>query len=230
MIFCGSIPRLLKAGKKVSPHSDGLPRVNALVDVIENTQEFALLEEEWEDLYLNSPLATPFQSWSWLYSWWEFYGEGYELRLITMRNDEGLLIGILPLIVERRRGFRRLLFVGTGVSDYLDALVRDGWEEAVFEPGVQALGQIGSWSVADLQQLRPNAAVWGFSRRWKGNTSYSRQDGCPVVEVKSWDELVGSLSKNLRSTLRRTLRRVEADGIRREMAKPADAEREQSGR
>lgn len=103
MIFCGPTERLLEAGKKISPHSDGLPRVNALIDVIENTQELALLEE-WEHLYLDSPPATPLQAWSWLYSWWELYGEGYELRLIVVRN-------------------------------YLDALVTDRWEEAVFEPG-----------------------------------------------------------------------------------------------
>lgn len=39
-----------------------------------------------------------------------------------------------------------------------------------------------------------------------------------MVDVKTWDELLMSLSKNLRSTTRRTLRRAEADGIRCELA------------
>ncbi len=205
-------------------HSKKLPADNALVGVLEDTREFALIKEEWEDLYRCCAEATPFQSWAWLYSWWEFYGDGYELRLVTVRNDEGLLIGLFPLMLERRRGFGRLLFVGTGPTDYLDALVREGWEEVVFEAGARTLGKIGSWSVADLQQLRPNATAWGLFRRWEGAGSYIRQDGCPVIEAKPWDELLMSLSKSRRKSVRQSLRQAEKDGVYRRIASVADAE------
>ena len=42
--------------------------------VLTEERDFAALEEEWEDLYEHCPSATPFQSWAWLYSWWEYYG------------------------------------------------------------------------------------------------------------------------------------------------------------
>jgi CelD/BcsL family acetyltransferase involved in cellulose biosynthesis len=126
--------------------------------VLDHTQALAALEEEWEDLYRNSPLATPFQSWAWLYSWWEFYGKGYELRLVTIRCD-GLLVGLMPLMLQRRGGFGRLLFIGTGPTDYQDILARKGWESRVSEAGVRALRQMAGWQVADLQQLRPEAAA-----------------------------------------------------------------------
>src|SRR5215211_6794738 len=114
------------------------------VAVVKDGRAFMALEEEWEDLYQNSPHATPFQSWSWLYSWWEFYGEGYELRLVTVR-DKGLLVGIIPLMLERRWGFfGKLLFIGTGTTDYLDMLVRGGWEKKVSAAGSHALQQIDS--------------------------------------------------------------------------------------
>src|SRR5215203_640011 len=99
------------------------------VAVLEDAEAFAGLEEEWEDLYRHSPRATPFQSWAWLYSWWEHYGEGYELRLVTLRDGGGLLVGLLPLMLKRRWGFGVLLLVGTGPTDYNDVLVREGWEE-----------------------------------------------------------------------------------------------------
>jgi CelD/BcsL family acetyltransferase involved in cellulose biosynthesis len=88
------------------------------VAVIRDPQAFAALEEEWDDLYRRCPRATPFQSWAWLYTWWEYYGEGYELRLITVRH-EGLLVGIIPLMLERWWGLGRLLFVGTGLATTL---------------------------------------------------------------------------------------------------------------
>ncbi len=83
------------------------------------------MEEEWNELYRNAPLATPFQSWAWLYSWWEFYGEDCQLRIIAVR-DGHLLVGLAPLMLQRRWGFGRLLFVGgceIDITDYLDILV-----------------------------------------------------------------------------------------------------------
>jgi len=189
-----------------------------VAEVVEDSQGFAELEEEWEDLYHQSPRATPFQSWAWLYSWWEYYGEGYELRLITVRSDEGLLVGIMPLMLERRWGLGKLLFVGTGLGDYLDVIVRAGWEDKVCESGMQATKKMDCWRIADLQQLRPDAAAWGIHRWWNGPRIGLWQDSCPVVEVKPWDELLASLSRNLRSTARRALRRAEADGLQRKIA------------
>src|SRR5215212_6879296 len=182
--------------------STQLPDIVVLTD----TRDFAALEEEWEDLYQNSPLATPFQSWAWLYSWWESYGEDYELRLITVRDGD-LLVGLMTLMLDTRFGFLgRLLFIESGITDYLDILLREGWEKAVSDAGVHALQQMDSWKVADLQRLRPEAAAWGIFRRCNGfRTCIWQEDGygCPVIEVKAWDELVASLSKNRRSTVRR---------------------------
>ena len=125
-----------------------------VVEVVEDSRGFAALEQEWEDLYRNCPDASPFQSWAWLYSWWEFYGEGRELRLITVRSREGLLVGIVPLMLERRLGFGRLLFIGTGLaSDYLDVLVRRDWAAQVSEAGVRALRQMDDWHVTELRQM-----------------------------------------------------------------------------
>src|SRR5215207_3287600 len=193
--------------------------------VLEDTKEFAALEEEWEDLYQDAPLATPFQSWAWLYSWWEFYGEGYELRLVTVRN-EGVLVGIVPLMLKRRWGFGRLLFVGTGITDYLDMLARRGWEGYVSQAAREALWRMGYWHVAELHELRPAAAAWGVFDGWAAPRTRMHLTGfdCPVIDVKPWDELLMSLSKNLRSTVRRNVRRADEDGVRCELVGPADAE------
>src|SRR3712207_4619735 len=116
------------------------------VSVLREAGEFEALEEEWDDLYRHSPAASPFQSWAWLYSWWESYGRDYDLRLVAVRADN-VLVGLLPMMLERGRAFRRLLFVGTGLTDYNDALVRGGWEARVAEAGARALWGLGGWHV-----------------------------------------------------------------------------------
>ena len=66
----------------------------------------------------------PFHTWPWLYSWWEYYGENYELRLVTVRDGK-LLVGLLPLMLERRGGFvGRLLFINASPSTYQDVRIK----------------------------------------------------------------------------------------------------------
>ena len=43
-----------------------------VVEIVADSWGFAALEEEWDDLHRQSPRATPFQSWAWLYSWWQY--------------------------------------------------------------------------------------------------------------------------------------------------------------
>ena len=191
--------------------------------VLTDARDFAALEEEWAELYEACPSATPFQSWAWLYSWWEHYGEDYELRLVTLREG-GLLVGLLPLMLERGWGFSRLLFVGSGTTDYLDMLARQGWESAIARHAAEALRQMDDWMVADLQEMRPEAAAWAMHRAWSGLNISLWQSNCPVIDIGPWNEVLASLSKNHRSTVRRALRRAKEDGISCQLAGPGDAE------
>lgn|SRR5215211_2361473 len=206
---------MLTKGLYTKPHLE--------VAILTNSQDFRALEEEWEDLHHNSPLSTPFQSWSWLYSWWESFEERYELRLITVR-DKDTLVGFIPLMLERRWGFGRLSFIGE--RDQQDILARKGWEDKVSEAGIQALKQMDSWHVKDLKDVSPAAATWGIFQRWNAPRTHSLVDSDYYVflEVKPWDELLTSLSRNHRQAVRRTLRRAKEDGVRSELAGPEEAE------
>jgi hypothetical protein len=202
------------------------PKQTLEISLIDAPGDFEAMEEEWNELYHDAPLATPFQSWAWLYSWWEFYGEGCQLRIIAVR-DGPLLVGLAPLMLERRWGLGRLLFVGSGnidATDYLDILVRQGWEDEVSEAVVRSLREMGSWHVADLQELRPAAAAWNVFRRWNGPHIRARKSSCTVIEVKPWDELLMSLKRKARYDVRRALRRAEADGVHCRLASTIEAE------
>jgi hypothetical protein len=196
--------------------------------MLRETAQFAALQKEWDELYRSCPSATPFSSWEWLYSWWEVYGEGtYGLRLITLRDTDGLLVGLLPLMA--RHG--RLLLLGgrsagseDGMTSYKDVLVREGWEEPVARAGAWALKEMGGWHVADLQELMPEAAAWKIFRHWDALKISVPITDYVLIRAKSWEELISSVSKNLRSIARRTLRRAEQDGLRCEPADVEDAE------
>jgi hypothetical protein len=191
------------------------------VAILTNSEDFRAMEEEWDDLYQDSPHTTPFQSWSWLYSWWESFGEGYELRLITVWEGT-LLVGVIPLMLERWWGFRRLLFVGE--RDQQDLLAKKGWEDKVSEAGVRALRQMDCWHVIDLRDVNPAATIWGIFEQWNGPRTHRLADNYVFLKVNPWDELLTSLSRNDRQAVRRTLRRAEEDGVCSVLAGPEEAE------
>jgi CelD/BcsL family acetyltransferase involved in cellulose biosynthesis len=199
----------------MKPHLD--------VTVLEDSQAFRALEQEWEDLYQECSYSTPFQSWAWLYSWWEAFGEAHELRLITVR-DGTLLVGLIPLMLERRWGLRRLRSIGFEL-DRLDLLARNGWEDKVSEASVGALWQMmGSWHVLDLQALSPAAAAWGIFQRWNGPRSCMPVACYLFIEVKPPDELLASLSRKHRHSVRRAVRRADEGGVYPVLAGAEEAE------
>src|SRR5918911_950164 len=73
-----------------------------VMECVDDSRAFRALREEWAILHASCPGATPFTSWEWLYSWWQAYGEGKRLSLLTWRTD-GVLVGIAPLYVVREK-------------------------------------------------------------------------------------------------------------------------------
>jgi CelD/BcsL family acetyltransferase involved in cellulose biosynthesis len=193
------------------------------VGILDDSAAFADLEREWHDLYLDSPRATPFQSWAWLYSWWEVYGKGPKLRLVTVRDGEGLLVGLLPLMLKGRFGAGSLSFIGTGLTDHLDLLAREGHEARVVEAGIRALSEMRSWQVADLRDIHPGAVAWDLFDAWPSRRTAFWTENCPVTDVRPWDEIVGSLSKNQRRNARKSIRLVHEDGFGHEFADATEA-------
>jgi CelD/BcsL family acetyltransferase involved in cellulose biosynthesis len=195
--------------------------------VLTTERDVAALEVAWCDLYQRSREVTPFQSWAWLYSWWEHYGEGRQPYLIAVWQGDAL-VGLLPFFMDRLGGLRRLAFIGTGISDHLDIIVKDGLRDRVVAAAVHVLMRDPSWQVLDLHDLRPQAVAWDLVRRWPALKAIGSQDDCPIIDANSPDAVLPELSRNHRSSLRRSLRRAESEGISCELVGAADAE--QAGR
>lgn len=202
--------------------------VSALrVAVVDRPEELALLGPEWDELHRSAPGTTPFQSWTWMTTWWAAYGAGRALRVVTLRDGDRL-VGLVPLALTRRRGLGVLEFLGTRRNDYQDVLARGGWEDRVVEAVLPALRTVPGWQVADLHQLRPGSVGWRALRHGRAPRLWVDHEGSPRVAVRPWEDVVAALSRNQRSTVRRTVRRAEAEGIVAVAVPPQEAE--QAGR
>jgi CelD/BcsL family acetyltransferase involved in cellulose biosynthesis len=185
------------------------------VELVDSTDRFADLENEWRALVEASPVGSPFLTWEWLFAWWTHLRESRRLAIVTVR-DRGVLVAVAPFCASRGqlRLFRRWEFLGTGHagSDYLDAIVRDGFEiDAMRE--LSALAR--SRNVAlHLDHLAPDARLstlpamlagrgWSFRRVEHGACPYIPLDG------HSWDSFLATIGPANRETTRRRFRALE---------------------
>src|SRR5205814_2031599 len=85
---------------------------------------------QWDALWRRSPNATPFQSPHWLLPWWRAFGSDEPYVIASTSNDSLDALAPLYILRDDDSGESLGMFIGTGVTDYLDIL---GDIEALFE-------------------------------------------------------------------------------------------------
>ena len=185
--------------------------------VYTDTASFATLRQEWNPLLHDSISDTIFLTWEWQSTWWEHLGEG-QLYLLTMRNDEGWLVGIAPLyLTTSDDGLKSLSIVGCrDVSDYLDLIAASGQEEKVYSALLDWLesNEAPAWDQVDLCNIPATSPTHSLLAEMAAARGYQVQteveDVCPIIPLPStWDEYLNSLDGKQRHELRRKIRRAE---------------------
>ena len=160
-----------------------------LLTSIESLQSIA---SHWDELWRRAPGATPFQSPHWLLPWWKHFGSGGELAVVHAAN------ALAPLYILRDEdsGESLGMFLGTGISDYLDILGDDA--DALVACALETDCQF--W---DLQQLRPSSPLLtaALPDGWSDNAE--EMEPCPVLSIEhAGEELSNLLSTHARKKLR----------------------------
>lgn len=161
------------------------------IDTIEeiiSEGELGALEGEWWGLWEGAAGAMPLQSPAWVLAWWRHFGWN-TLCTLALRS-EGRLVGLAPLFIWPREdtGERTVLFIGTGITDHLDILCAEGFEDAVAARTMEWLrGARDRWDVCDFQQLPATSPLRTSRIPRNGSEAVqeqaSEQDGCPVLAI-----------------------------------------------
>ncbi len=138
------------------------------------------LAPEWEALWRRVPDASPFASPAWLLPWWRQFGTGAP-RVAAQRMD-GRLSGVLPLYRLDEPGIRKLLPIGAGTTDHLDALLEP---DVAVGPLLQAAldhARSDGVDVCDLIEVPPGSALHGIAPAgWR--THWAEGQPCPVLAL-----------------------------------------------
>ena len=123
--------------------------------VIRTAGGLAELVPDWQQLYQESAARNPFLSADWTQAYLDTVGGETDLFIVALRA-EGRLIGVAPLCIERRGGFRILRFITEDRSDYLGFLCARGHDTAAQELIETIVDQGDEWDLALLKRLAPD--------------------------------------------------------------------------
>jgi CelD/BcsL family acetyltransferase involved in cellulose biosynthesis len=207
----------VSAGAGISPGAMPEPTV----EEVATAEGLDALVPAWTELWKRAPAATPFQSPAWLVPWWRHFGEGELVVLCTREGAE--LLGLLPLYIYDEPPLRKLLPVGIGNSDWLDAICAPGREHEVARVLLEAIaGRAGSFDVCDLQPLPADSFLLQADAPGLLDERITLEP-CPILRLpEAVAGLETTLPKAMRQNLRYYRRRAERHGrLRFETAGPA---------
>lgn len=163
-----------------------------MIAVLDTDAALRGLEPEWWALLRRCPVATPFQSPAWLLPWWQEFGTGSPL-VATLRRD-GALTAMLPMYVLQEDGRAKVLPIGAGTTDYLDALGEPAGP--LLPPLLERARQAGADGL-DLFDVPPWSALPGAGGLW------SPGNPCPVLAL---DRIPAAIRRKLRMNRNRAAR------------------------
>ena len=189
------------------------------VEVLTDEAGFDRIEGDWDELVESSRQRVYFLRWDWNRTWWRTYQPaGSQLFLVTCREEKGRLVGLAPLYLIQRRTVgiphvREALFLGTGIytetSEYLDIIVRQGFERQVIDSIVAFLRENREWDRLWLYDIQATSDTLAYLLSALG--SEARTSACNqshyIDTSGDWTTVKNRLGKTLRSNLDRQIRR-----------------------
>lgn len=175
------------------------------VEEVTTSARFAALQPAWDRLFAQAETASPFNTWLWLATWWEVFGQGKQLRIVVVWEDERA-IAVAPFYTLHYRlgplRVRAVLPMGYGndLTERMEMLVAAGRR-------ADAIRSVAA-HLAARRQDQWDLLLWSGVVRAEMPVTLQRlvhrerpmpHESRPVPTA--WPELVGGLSKSMRDNL-----------------------------
>lgn len=189
--------------------------------IIKSNEEFRNLRNAWNKLLQDSSNKAITQTWEWLYTWWEYYGNERKLFIIVGFEDSKI-IGIAPFAVQNEDTeyfklfhYKTIWLLGSGkttdrniTSDYLDLIILQGKEKAFVNALIKFIVDLHNWDEIILENISSESIVLGLLKKAAQSHGLIFQitKTAPSILIKlpdNWDAYLKSIHSSLRYKIRR---------------------------
>jgi CelD/BcsL family acetyltransferase involved in cellulose biosynthesis len=195
-----------------------------LVEEIGDSVGLKSLANKWNNILAQSESDSVFLTWEWIINWWQVYGGGKELRVLVLKDQHEDIVAIAPFYVRTKKilgdlSINEMRFLGTGEDvspDYLDVIIKRGFENEAINLLIKYLAVKNGWDVANLTDIVSTSSTIRAIQNMGGENGLivktSERAICPYVELLGdWEEYIGGLSRNMRYNIKRRMQNLEKD-------------------
>lgn len=200
------------------------------VEVLDRWDRVNSLATTWDSLLEASgasgvAAACVFLTFSYVATWWRTFGNGHDLRVLVARDATDRVIGIAPMMITRGRRLmgrrlRYLTFIGYGReprSEYMDYIVSPDCSEIAawaLTDAIFSMGR-GDWHFVRLPMIEQQSLVARALEQRVGSASQLRvveRELAPYVLLRgSWQEVLADRPQKLRTNIRSSIRKANAN-------------------
>lgn len=190
------------------------------IDALSDFNQVASLERDWNRAVEASAFDSVFATYEWFSSWGRNY-LGNKSPLIVTAREEGSLIGILPLMLERRRILRShrvcLRSMTNEHSCKYDFILNTGRAHEALEKMMESISRNCDWDIMVLDHVPEESVSLSILKDLEGKSHYKvhvvPDMESPYVELRgSWDEYTRRLDGEFRRDVHHYERRLERQG------------------
>ncbi len=178
------------------------------------------LADFWYILVDENPRSSVFMNHAWMTAWWDAFGHDRRLWLFQIRNRNGQLVGIAPLVEEARiKGpisWRRLSLLGTDIvePDHMGLVSHPDHEDAVAQVLAEELiKRREEWETLYMAGIWPTAPIRKAMHLSGMDVREQENSPCPYTELPhDWETYYHDfMGKDLRKKYRRYTNRLNRD-------------------
>ncbi|MDP2923093.1 MAG: GNAT family N-acetyltransferase [Candidatus Omnitrophota bacterium] len=175
------------------------------------------MKSDWNALLQESSNDEFFLTWEWVFNWWQVYGKGKELLIISVKDKNGSLLGLAPFYIRKEKlyGFvtvQKIVFLGIGgnvAPEYLNLIIKSGYEEIVIKEVFNYLMSISDkWSVLYFSDILGNHKIADFIIKEANERKLAllkQKIGIPCVYIAlpgTWEEMQQRLASKFRYNIK----------------------------
>lgn len=192
------------------------PSAGLTTEVVADGEAFARLRAEWNDAVARAGIPHPFLRHEWIYSWWECFGGGRQLRIIVVRRGADI-VGIAPMMSEHvvmcGVPVRKLDLLHNDHTPRTDIVVADTPAEIYPAIWQAIIAMADHWDVIQVSRVTNDSptvsALQTLSAPHGLRIGLWRGDDSPYLPLAgSFESCHAALSGKFRSNLRNRLGRL----------------------
>ncbi len=187
------------------------------LEIIRDEAGYLALEPAWDKLLAKSFTHSPFQTWEYVNLWWQECRDSFQLCIGVVRDHEGQVQGIAPLVIgpgshKSRRHLKHLGFMngkGPLQGERLDFIVPEGRESEVTSVLVTIVSESRQlWDVVRLNKIPTESMNYAHimsELRWAGSgMGVLNMTECRWTKLpEDWNEYAMLHSGNWRRKMRK---------------------------